>query len=95
MGSIDIPLLVLAGGKDVETPAQECVEHLEPLRVQGQPVVTHAYEDATHCWDCKNLNGFSKTDIRGTKVTYRYDAEATRDAEERMFAFFEQHLGPR
>ena len=48
------PHLVLAGDKDTETPAPECVAKLSDAKAKGSPVEWHVYPDATHCWDCKN-----------------------------------------
>lgn len=84
---LDRPLLVLTGGQDTETPARDCRDRLEPARAAGAPVELHHYPDATHCWDCAQLDGFSKTDVRGNAVSYRYDAAITRDSAERMFDF--------
>lgn len=87
---IDRPLLVLLGGLDNETPAQECIDRLEPMRQAGAPIQLHLYPLATHCWDCKHLDGLRKTDIRGNSVVYRYDEVLTKDAEERMFSFLDK-----
>ncbi|PWB64201.1 MAG: prolyl oligopeptidase [Betaproteobacteria bacterium] len=92
---IDRPLLVLLGGKDVETPPDECKKRLAPLKAAGAPVEWHEYAGATHCWDCQNLDGFRKTDFRGTSVEYRFDEAATKDAGERMFSFFEKAFAGR
>jgi dienelactone hydrolase len=87
---IDRPLLVLMAEKDNETPAQECVAKLEPLKTSGAPVHWHIYPGATHCWDCENLHGVRKVDFRGSNVVYYYDRETTRDSAKRMFEFFEK-----
>ncbi len=55
----------------------------------------HVYPEATHCWDCKNLGGFSKTDFRGHQVVYRYDKNLTSDAARRMFELLEKTLAAR
>lgn len=89
---IDQPLLVLMGGQDTETPPRDCLDRLEPLRTAGAPVELHLYPDATHCWDCRQLDGFSKTDFRGNRVNYRYSDEVTRDSEARMFDFLERRM---
>ena len=89
---LDRPLLVLMGGRDVETPPAECVSRLEAAKAGGAPVEWHEYPDATHCWDCRNLHGFRKVDWRGTTVEYRYDAEATADSARRMFEFLERAM---
>lgn len=90
---IDRPLLVLMGGQDNETPAQECIDRLEPMKQAGAPIDMHIYPEATHCWDCKNLTGFRKIDVRGNSVVYRYDETLTKDAEERMFSFLDKSFG--
>lgn len=82
------PLLVLMGSADTETPASDCVPKLQAAQQNGAPIAFHVYDNATHCWDCKFADGFSKVDIRGNKVTYHYDEAATRDTMERIFAFF-------
>jgi dienelactone hydrolase len=86
---IDKPLLVLMGGLDVETPPSECVPKLEAVKSAGGPVQWHVYPEATHCWDCKNLNNYSKSDWRGIRVTYSYSSQITQDSEQRMFEFLE------
>lgn len=89
---IDRPLLVLMGGQDTETPAEECRAKLAPLKAAGAPIEMHLYPDATHCWDCENLNGLRKTDARGNSVLYRYDKDVTRDSTQRMFDFLQKNL---
>jgi dienelactone hydrolase len=90
---IGTPLLVLMGALDNETPAEECVQKLEPLRAGGAPIELHVFPDTTHCWDCKNLSGFTKIDSRGNHVQYRYSEAVTIDAGKRMFAFLSARLG--
>lgn len=92
---IDRPLLVLMGAEDNETPPSDCVSRLEPLKAQGAPVEWHVYPNATHCWDCENLHNFSKTDVRGNRVTYRYDRDVTADSARRMFEFLDKALPAR
>jgi dienelactone hydrolase len=86
----DRPLLVLMGGQDTETPASDCLPKLEAAKAAGAPVRWHLYPQATHCWDCKNLDGMSKVDVRGNQVSYRYDAAATQDSQRRVFEFLEE-----
>lgn len=92
---IDRPLLVLMGADDNETPPADCLSRLEPLKAQGAPVEWHVYPNATHCWDCANLHNFSKTDARGNRVTYRYDADVTADSARRMFEFLDKAMPAR
>lgn len=89
---IDRPLLVLVGEKDTEAPPSECVSRLEHARAGGAPVEWHLYPGITHCWDCENLNGFSKVDVRGNRVVYYYDKSATQDSAQRMFDFLQKTL---
>jgi dienelactone hydrolase len=90
---IRTPLLALMGEADTETPAAECVEKLGAAKAAGAPVEWHVYPGTTHCWDCKNLDGFFKIDPRGSEVRYRYDAAVTEDAGKRMFGFFGEKMG--
>lgn len=89
---IDRPLLVLMGDKDTETPPSECVAKLETAKSAGAPVEWHVYPETTHCWDCRHLDRFSKTDSRGSQVTYRYDKNVTQDSARRMFEFLDKTL---
>ena len=91
---VDRPLLVMMGGKDTETPASDCLGKLQPLQAAGAPVTWHLYEEATHCWDCRNLDGFSKVDSRGHNVVYHYDEAALKDSGQRMFEFLEKNMPP-
>jgi dienelactone hydrolase len=50
------------------------------------------YPGTTHCWDCENLHGYSKVDVRGNNVVYYYDKTATRDSAQRMFEFLQKHV---
>lgn len=89
---IDRPLLVLMGEADTEGPAADCVARLQAAKDAGAPVQWHVYPDTTHCWDCQNLNNFSKTDVRGHQVVYHYSQQATEDSERRLFDFLDQAL---
>jgi dienelactone hydrolase len=90
---IDRPLLVITAELDTETPSSECIGRLEAARQQGAPVRWHTYGQATHCWDCRNLDGYSKT-VFGRAVSYRYSHEATHDSVARVFSFFSE-VAPR
>jgi dienelactone hydrolase len=64
---------------------------LTPVKTTGKPIQIHVYQDETHCWDCKSLNGFSKPGRLGT-VTYRYSEAATKDSFERTKSFLADSL---
>ncbi len=89
---IDHPLLVLMGDADTETPASDCIDKLELLKRSGRPVEWHLYQGTTHCWDCRQLDGFSKVDVRGNHVSYRFSKDATEDSERRLFAFLDRAM---
>lgn len=76
--------LVLLAGKDTETPASECVGRFSALKLGDSRIDWHIYPDASHCFDCSNLDGFSKLSWQGVPVVYRYDRGATSDAQRRL-----------
>lgn len=86
----DRPLLVLMGGKDNETPPASCLELLPKLKAAGKPVYWHEYPEATHSWDAAEKDGFSKTDFKGDRITYKYDPVATEDSVKRVFEFLDR-----
>ncbi|HVZ45510.1 MAG TPA: dienelactone hydrolase family protein [Ramlibacter sp.] len=88
---IATPLLVLMGAQDNETPPSACTERLESLKSGGLPVDWHVYPNVGHCWDCENLNNFSKT-VRGVQVVYRYDKATHEDSAGRLFDFLNTHM---
>jgi dienelactone hydrolase len=90
--AISQPLLVLMGDADTETPASECIEKLEVLKQGGLPVEWHLYPGATHCWDCQQLDGFSKIDVRGHHVEYHFRPDLTEDSRRRLFEFLDRTM---
>lgn len=84
---LDRPFLALMSKGDVETPINGCDGFLAELKAQGKDVAWHVYDQATHCWDCKSLNGLKKKDTAGTAVEYRYDEAVTRDSIQRALDF--------
>jgi dienelactone hydrolase len=86
------PLLVLMGEADSETPAPECVEKLEAVKKMGAPIEWYVYPETTHCWDCKQLDGLRKIDIRGHQVEYRFQQSVTDDSERRLYQFLSKAM---
>ena len=86
------PLLVLMGDADTETPAPDCIDKLDALKRDARPVEWHLYPGATHCWDCQQLDGLSKIDVRGRRVEYHFRKDVTQDSERRLFAFLERAM---
>ena len=84
---VNLPVLWLMGGKDGEAPVKSCHSVAKKLTEKGL-LTYHEYPDATHCWDCFDLNGFSKTAANGVAVTYHYDHALARDSERRVLEFF-------
>ena len=84
------PILWLMGSADQESPATDCMSSVKDLENQGIGSEWHTYENATHCWDCKALDGLTRTAGNGSKVTYLYDEGATQDSEQRVLKFFEK-----
>ncbi|MFT4118222.1 dienelactone hydrolase family protein [Bradyrhizobium sp.] len=87
---ISRPLLVLMGDADTETPASECIDRFGPLKESGVPLEWHLYPGATHCWDCQQLDGFSKIDVRGHHVDYHFRQDLTDDSRRRLFEFLDR-----
>ena len=86
------PHLVLMGDQDTETPARECAAKLDAAKSSGASVKWHIFANATHCWDCENLDGLSKIDVRGNRVAYHYDAAITAQSQHHMFQFLAEAL---
>jgi len=84
------PLLVLMGDADTETPAQQCLDRLDILKRAGAPVEWHLYAGTTHCWDCRQLDGLTKIDVRGDHVEYHFRQDVTDDSRRRLFEFLER-----
>jgi len=88
---IDRPLLVLMGEDDNETLPSVCIPKLEAAKAAGAPVEWHVYPKTTHCFDCRQLNGVTKT-VDGRQVAYHYDEKITEDATRRLFTFIDKSM---
>ena len=88
------PTLVLMGGRDNETPGDECVSGLQTLKERNAPVEWHVFPTATHCWDCSDQHGqrWSPPWAGGRDVHYQYDGKITSESAERAFDFLSRHL---
>jgi dienelactone hydrolase len=87
----DRPVLMLMAQMDLETPPKTCFPLLETMKAAGKPVDWHIYPNTTHGWDKAENNGYIYRAPSGENMTYRYDAQVTRDATQRMIAFFNLH----
>jgi dienelactone hydrolase len=83
----EIPVLWLVGAQDKESPPDSCSASVSALESKGL-ITFYKYPDATHCWDCRTLNGYKKTAGNGNSVTYIYNAEVTKDSEQKVLNFF-------
>jgi dienelactone hydrolase len=92
---ISKPLLVLMGGADTETPASDCIDKLEAIKRGGVPAEWNLYPDVTHCWDCQQLDGTSKIDVRGHHVEYHFRQDVTEDSRRRLFEFLNRAMPAR
>jgi dienelactone hydrolase len=89
-GSEKVPVLWLMGSADNEAPATPCLNPVKKLKERDPRNDWHLYEGVGHCWDCRGLNGYVQVAPNGTKETYRYNEEYTKDSERRVLNFFKQ-----
>lgn len=87
----DRPVLMLMGELDIETPPSNCFPLLEKMKAAGKPVEWHVYPRTTHAWDKAEQSGLVFRTTTGQSMAYRYDAAVTKDATERMIAFFNRY----
>lgn len=87
----DRPVLILMGELDIETSPKTCFPLLEEMKVASKDVSWHIYPQTTHGWDKAENNGFVFRTNTGESMTYRYDALVSKDATERMIAFFNRY----
>ncbi|MES2385183.1 MAG: dienelactone hydrolase family protein [Pseudomonadota bacterium] len=87
----DRPILLLMAELDIETPPATCFPLLDQMKADGKDVHWHIYPGTTHGWDKAENNGFVYRTNSGQTMTYRYDAGITKDATERMIAFFNRY----
>lgn len=88
------PTLLLLGGRDTETPPDECLGRVATLQARGAPVESHVFQDATHCWDCSDQNNqrWSPPWAGGRQVVYKYDSKVTDESVARAFEFLTRRL---
>jgi dienelactone hydrolase len=78
------------GSADLESPPTDCMYAVKKLEAQNIGSEWHIYENATHCWDCKAMDGLVRVSGNGARNTYIYDENATKDSEQRVLQFFEK-----
>ncbi len=87
----DRPVLMLMAELDIETPPKNCFPLLEQMKAAGKAVDWHIYPNTSHGWDKAENNGYVYRSASGESMTYRYDTAVTKDATERMIAFFKRY----
>jgi dienelactone hydrolase len=91
------PLLILAGGQDDWTPADNCRKLTRAAREAGLPVTIVVYPDARHHFDGAHLRKriFVSIAKGGKGATIEYDPQAHGDSEKQVKRFLAAQLGPR
>jgi dienelactone hydrolase len=65
------------------------------VKRSGAPIEWHVYPTTTHCWDCQQLDGRTKIDMRGNHVEYRFSQSVTDDSRRRLFEFLDRVMPPK
>lgn len=83
------PVLWMAGEKDTFSYTEYgCKSWTQSSILKKQPDSKFiVYKDATHCFDCKQLDGFTN---KRENQTYRYNAKATQQSREEILKFIEK-----
>jgi len=86
--SVVRPVLWIAGEKDPFSYTEYgCKSWTISSVMKKQPDSKFiVYKDATHCFDCKQLDGFVN---KREKQTYRYNETATKQSRDEIFKFME------
>ena len=85
---ITVPLLILDGSADDWIPPGPCQTLAQAAQAAGKPVQITTYPGATHAF---NQPSSRPRHVNGHTLVY--DPQATADADAKMRAFFQQHLG--
>jgi dienelactone hydrolase len=88
------PLLILAGGKDDWTPAENCQKLADAAREAGRPITIVVYPDARHHFDGAHLKKLVFVSIAkgGKGATIEYNPKAHEDAEKQVKQFLAAQL---
>ncbi len=88
-GNVVRPVLWIAGEKDPFSYTEYgCKSWTISSVMKKQPDSKFiVYKDATHCFDCKQLDGFVN---KREKQTYRYNETATKQSRDEIFKFMEK-----
>jgi len=88
LNGISRPVLWISGSDDRYYQENRCSKDKEQKVIKVLPDSKFiVYKDATHCFDCPQLNGFYNSRER---QTYQYNETATRQSREEIFKFMEK-----
>lgn len=91
----DIPLLLILGQDDDDSPPDSCIRQARANAEKGLPVTWRLYPKTTHAFDLSQLGDKPYRFWQGNKtVTYRYNANTVDEAWRESLALFARHLGP-
>ncbi len=80
------PVLWMSASDDVEV-GEGCNSWLfNSIRKQLPESEFVMYDGATHCWDCRQLNGYKKKTYYGVQM-YRFDEKVTIDSQNAVLTF--------
>ena len=88
--SIKRPVLWMSGSDDVEV-GEGCSSWLYSSITKKLPESKFIEYNATHCWDCQQLNGFSKNTYYGHQV-YTYNEDVTAKSQDETFKFIDRFM---
>ena len=80
----------MSGSDDVEV-GEGCSSWLYSSITKKLPESKFIEYDATHCWDCQQLNGFSKNTYYGHQV-YTYNEDVTAKSQDETFKFIDRFM---
>lgn len=89
--SVNRPVLWLSASDDVEVGEGCSIELFNSIMEKFPKSDFITYDGATHCWDCKQLDGFKKNTHFGVQE-YRYDPDVTVQSQNQVLTFIEKFM---
>ena len=85
----DVPLFVVLGADDDDSPPKSCIEQAKKNAARGLPVTWKLYPHTTHAFDNSLFGDKPQTFRQGTQtITYRYNAATVTESWADSLAFF-------
>lgn len=91
-GAVAAPLLLLLGDSDQWNPPGPCEHAAQALSAQGDPITVHLYHGASHGFSNESSYVNNVRRRPGAQSKEQYDAEADRDAHNRVAGFLASAL---